>query len=471
MIGWKLETHFDEQTHLFFEKIKTNYLIEAYICSCGCTEFIIKNPGQKLKYKCTECENIKFHDANNAWRNIVHFLYQNLDINFLYEYDLQNNEEVVSSCYSINIPKSIDFSSNKVIYGKKPVYTLSLSRNGDLKENYSLRFEQGILEQLKINLTQYINEHNNFNIPKDKTKKLTLNMATFFLKNFNLKEFDFYYWVDASQFQNKDFYISDALIEIANNTKAKSIKKAVYQNYTEQMNNYNQFDSLFIEVFCKSIKDINILTKFLTLKLEYSRHSNIEKENLYQIILFLKKYYSEVQLLKLFSSKEFKSNKYLFRDAVSEFIHNIDVVTKNYKKVPCRVESIHDEFVRCSREERYAYMKSQKLAYTKSVMSSCIETNGYEVKVPKSGEELFNWAEKLHNCMSGYFDMIKNKETMIYGFFKDNILKFAVEISDNEVVQASRKYNEDLTTQEKQVLVKWFNIFFSQELKSLIEVV
>jgi len=92
-------------------------------------------------------------------------------------------------------------------------------------------------------------------------------------------------------------------------------------------------------------------------------------------------------------------------------------------------------------------------------MKPCIVANTYQVKLPKTRKELLDWADELHNCMAGYFKMIQNHETIIYCFFQEGILVFAVEICDNAVVQASGKYNADLTFEQKQVLTKWFEMF------------
>jgi len=126
IISWKLTTDFDKQRHLFFDKIETGYIVETYICSCGHTDFITKCPEQKLNYICKECKNTKFYDANSAWRNISHFLYQNLDLEFSYAYDIQIDNHAISSLYITRIPQDINFFSRKVIYLKNPAYILIL---------------------------------------------------------------------------------------------------------------------------------------------------------------------------------------------------------------------------------------------------------------------------------------------------------------------------------------------------------
>lgn len=488
MIAWKLTTDFDEQRHLFFEKIKTDYIVESYLCSCGHIDFIIKYPKQELKYICEECENTTFHDANNAWLNIGHYLDRNLDLECSYEYNIEEHSKNINSIYVTSIPTKIDLSSRKIIFSKKPVYTLSLSADGELSEHYILNFNEEILSKLKNNLTQYINENNCFNIPDSGERNLTLSTASFFLKNKHLKDFDFYYWNKIEEFESSNINIDGALEIISNYPKAKSVRKAYYKHYVRQLYDNNCFFSSFLEAFCKNIKDVNILVKLLDLKFNYLLYKEVEKEALNLFLKFLTVYYSGQQILKLFSGDEFynniymsedtlrefgrapDSNVYMFVDTLKEFSYVQDLIENKFIKVPCKVKSLHDEFVRCSREERHKDMKNQSLAYSKQDMKPCIEANTYQVKLPKSGKELFDWADELHNCMAGYFEMIKNNETIIYCFFQENILMFAVEISDKTVVQASGKYNSDLTVKQNEIFTKWFELFFQEDKQVIINV-
>ena len=466
MIAWKLITDFDKQRHLFFKKIETDYILETYICSCGHRDFIIKYPEQKLDYICKSCENTKFYDANSAWRNIENFQHQNLDLEFLYEYDMQNNDDAINSLYIINIPQSIDFSSRKVIYTKKSVYSLTLGIDGELKENYSLRFDEKISFQLKKNLTSYLNQNSCFHIPDSKNKELTLTIASFFLKNKYLRDFDFYYWDDIDNLDSSEIYLDTALNKVSNFREEKSIQVALYKNYLAQLDKYGKFNSLFIRAFTQVINDVNIIVSFLKLDFEYSfSRDTINSTNLYYFINFLKRDYTEKQILRLFTKDDFNTG--IGRDMISEFSYDMGIIEIKFRKVPCKVEALHDEFVRCSKEERYRYMQNQKLSYSKAEMKPCIETNSYQVKLPKTGKELFDWADALQNCMAGYFDMIKNHGTTIYAFFQEDVLLFAVEICDNEVIQASGKYNADLTLRENEMLTKWFELFFQKETQRL----
>jgi len=463
MIAWKLSCDFNTQKHLFADKITTQYVVETYICSCGFTDFVLKYLEDRVEYECDRCQNSEFYDANSAWKNLSHFLAQSKELVLNFDYDLFEEKRHILSRYYTSIPTSIDFLRGKVFYSKKDVHSVTLTREGELKENYSLGFSQTISSALKENLTECINEHNYFNIPKTEKKELTLAMAIFFLKNRDLKEFDFYYWLGVERLKGQELSIEKALQVITNYSNAKSVKRAIYKNYVTQMSEHSSFDFTFTEVFCKLIEDVNILSRLLSLNVRSSKHNKIESKSLYKFIEFLKKQYSEKQLLRLFSYPEFKSHKHMFRDLVREFMYNSNVVVANFHKVSCRVQALHDEFVRCTSEERYKSTFESSLSYTKKEIKPCVAIATYEVKLPNDGKELFEWAEELHNCMAGCFESIKNSEIAIYGFFKEETLVFAVEISDNELVQASGKYNTRLTTQEGKALYKWFKLFFDRK--------
>jgi hypothetical protein len=80
----------------------------------------------------------------------------------------------------------------------------------------------------------------------------------------------------------------------------------------------------------------------------------------------------------------------------------------------------------------------------------------YIVKLPHNGAELYTWADVLHNCMASYLSEIENKQTFIYGFFIEDKIVFAVEIRNEQILQAYRSHNRNLMPNEQSVLSQWF---------------
>lgn len=468
MIAWKLSVDFNEQNHLFYNNIKTDYIIVAFICSCGHVDFVLKHSSQEVGYICSECENNKFYDANFALNNIQHFLNKNWDLDLGFESCIKVDKSSIRSLYITKVPNNINFMNKKVSCSKKIVYELRLDNKGELEESYSLRLNNEIHTGLKNNLIKHINKFNTFNLPSSYVKEHTLSSAKFFLKNRNLKEFDFYYWRDVSSFKDREVNIKNALKLVSGNRKEKSVKRAIYQNYLYQLNSFKEFDSTFIEVFCRHIEDVNILSKLIELKVFVSKQESVLKIDLEELVIFLKKHYTEIQIFRFFSNLKYKSNEYIFRDLINEFVYSKDIIERKFKKIPLKVQNLHDEFVDFSREKRYKKIMDQTLQYSKEVYSKCSKIDGYQVKVPLSGRELFQWADTLHNCLAAYYELIEDRQSVIYGFFKGNILLFAVEISDDTLIQASEKYNADLTLDNQVVLTNWYQRHFEQTFKPAV---
>jgi len=87
-----------------------------------------------------------------------------------------------------------------------------------------------------------------------------------------------------------------------------------------------------------------------------------------------------------------------------------------------------------------------------------MQTRGYNVHLPIDNHELFIWATKLRNCLAGYFHSILHKETLIYGFFKEDEIEFAIEMRDGRLVQKAAKYNAALNSEQEQALQYWFKM-------------
>ena len=463
MIAWKLIVAFDEQKHLFYEKIQTAYLIEAYICSCSSVEFIIKNPEQTLEYRCKTCKNTNFYSANYAWSNSRDFVEKYKNLHLTYEYVVKNDCNSVNSVYTTSIPKSIDFLKGKILFAKKTLHSLTITREGELQENYFLQFDKEVAQTVAQNLTHYINKNNCFDLPMLKDKELSLTAAIFFLKNRHLREFEFYFWDDIDELPLIELSIEDALGYVSHYRSEKSVKRSVYQNYLQQLVDNKKYNFTFVEVFCKNIKDSNILSMLLQLKLKPFLYKDISRDGLREMIIFLKQYYLEKQIAKLFISTESESTDDLFRDAICEFYENRDVIKRTFKKVACNIRSLHDEIIRCLMQASYKAIQNKKLAYSKESKKFCVSIDSYKIQLPKNGQELYDWAQKLHNCMAGYFQRISSRETILYCFFQENTPKFAVEISDGKIIQASGVCNDRLSSDENDILSKWHERFFQKK--------
>ncbi len=470
-ISWKLTTSINETYNLFLD-LDLPYLVETYICQCGHTEFIIKDKHQTIDYSCIECENKSFYDANyyaldyawsyrknmkGSWENMMlsdaSFDNSKLFEKFPLKFYTTSNESKVSSIYGLEIPVDIDLLRESVIYQNKVIYSVDISNDGTILEHSTMKLKDDVIKTVKNNLLFYMQEHNPFNIRIDIKKITSLERASFFLNNSHLREFDFYYWKSIKQFDDiKLLGIEDALKIVLNGREEKSIKRELYKNYTRQIE-YKSFYFGFINTFIKYITDANIVVSFLKLDIPQVDETFDVEEHL--IVFLLEQNYSEKQILNLFKQISKESNTYIFKDLLREF-SNMLIDTSFFNKVPCSLYALHNEFTACSRRIYLQRIANEKLFYTDLEEKACIKVKEYSVSLPHKGSELLEWSELLSNCLSGYFRRILDKESIVYGFFKDETLRFVAELINNEIVQASSKYNKTLNDEEKEVLKIWF---------------
>ncbi len=468
--SWKITSDFDQQNHLFSGIIETKYLLETYCCTCGHTEFVIKDPRDAHQYICRECNNEIFYDAHHALQNIYDFQLKNLDVEFPLEYEVFVDNAKVAARYFILLASEVDFLTQKVIYIKKPIYSLVLSSDGDVEELYEFEYDEKIFVELKGRLTDYLNETNHFNLPKPQNKRATLSYVIFFLKHRYLKDDEFYNWKNIGLIEPKEVDVKSAIAQISSYRKERSIKKAVYKNYEYQMNEFGRYDPFYTLVFTENFEDPNLVVEFLNLNISNNLHEEITRYEIEVFIKFLKSYYTQMQIYKLFI-KELKHAEHSYlRDTVIEYCMTPETIERTFTKVKCTMKAIHDELLQCQTVDTYQAIFTCKLDYTEKELHVCADVEHCTVCLPHTGEELYNWGQTLQNCMASYFYMIQEKKTLIYCFFTEGRLAFAVEMKDGVIVQSSGKYNAVLTHDENKILKLWFKRFFSQQTEELVYV-
>lgn len=458
--SWRISVPFDEQQHLFSGYIETDYVIDGYSCVCGHNEFILRHGDEEITYCCNCCENKNFYDANLILEHPGYAADQFMESDFDKQYELNATEHGISSECVINIACELDFANRKIIYTKKTIHNLELDYEGIYKELYW--FEGNNDGQIEKNLISYAIDSNLFNVELPKDISITLNMIAFFIKYRSFKEFDLYYWVDLSLLDEGITTVHEALASVANYRKEKSIKRAVFKDYTNQLIHKKKYYPQLVFLFSKYIDDSNLVVKLINLSFTDDFMQKINYSILVEVIIFLKKHYSEQQVYKLFVQIALLDveSSFFYDDMIKEFAYSPEDINNNFTKVACKLEALHDEFVRCTNHGRYVQSYNTKLYYTEKEKSSCEQIEQYMIKLPYTGDELAAWANRLKNCMFGYVDLIARGMTKIYGFFIDDKIMFAVEISNNMIIQARGVSNRTLSADESKILDTWFHKYF-----------
>jgi hypothetical protein len=147
-----------------------------------------------------------------------------------------------------------------------------------------------------------------------------------------------------------------------------------------------------------------------------------------------------------------------FEDLIYTLTESRNIINQEFQKVKCTPKALHDEFVKCANIDYERTILDKTITYSNKIKKRCKKIQNYTIKLPHTGKDFLEWAKILQNCISGYFDKIKNNSSLIYGFFKNKKLDFAIEIiSDNKIIQASQKNNKPLSQDQQKILDLWFD--------------
>ena len=473
-----------KKDQLFYNKVQTNYWLDAYVCSCGSTKLVLSDEDHQPSYTCQNCGNRTFENANYFRKQTHDFLEnfgiieQNEEIDYLYfnkseydidefhpqigfEYKIIEFEDRIISCYQtkLQIPKKINFTFDSVESSPVQLYALTFFKDGNLLENYSCFYNDKRFSGLKNRLNAYLRgKETVFGYFIPKRDNITLMSAQFFLSNTLLKEYNFYLWDDLKLLPKSISQIHEALLYVLQGRREKSIKKALFQNHQKQIDTYNHFKTVLINVVLVCIDDVNFIVELFNSNL-YVENINITEEPfLKQFIFFLKKHYKQKQIVKFI--KEIVNEQGYFLDTLREFIYLQDDLEQFFRKPKCTIILLHNELVRCSTQKDSLSQCSTKINYKYNQERAESSVLDYEVKLPYSGDDLYVWANELKNCLNGYLNPISKNRTTVYAFFKNNKISFAVEIIEKDIQQALGKYNQKLDEEQEKVLQIWYNMFF-----------
>jgi len=489
-IPWKSTIDINTTRNLFSLACESlPYEIELYICSCGWQKTIIKHTSQESQeYKCRECGNETFYDAayyftNYAWYDPIEkmpfydLLQENLMIEIKYDADANDLHFLLN----LQIPNSIDLSSQKIGYHPQALYSLLVNKYGNNSEELMVRFDFDSLIDERLLYLSYpsqsdlINKHPMLTFFKKQMLQLLIkhplcdNLAlvkydctsikdiSFFLAYSHLKEYRFIAWQEAFLLpEDKPLTIKQALAYVINYRKEKSLQKALFEDYEKQIRTTQKYHFYYINSVCKYIPDVNIAKRMVTLKFEdefAGNHSYVGAEKLFA---YLAHTYTQKQIESLIN--EFSHHDvYMFFDTLEMFSQFEDEMMQMIEKAKPKCYEFHNAIVSYHRLAVAQKLFHASFEYSVQQKRGCVIKEPYSVQLPQNGLELYEWSVALQNCLSGYGELIKNKRTTVYGFFRDSVLHIAVEVKNNQIVQASSKYNQKISREDADLIHSWFD--------------
>lgn len=472
--AWFFKNNVKEEQNLFsISNIETDYISYTYVCHCGKVKTIIGR--SKTDYKCS-CGNFTFLNIDEAKLDFDKFnsyLYfnQKIKISFepYYKIDIVNNR-VQAICY-IKVPVEIDKNKSTLKY--KEIIIASATPNKTNKvEKVSKEYPKNIETELASMISKIEDFEKYIDIKLSRRgSKIREKQIYFFLNHINLKDKEFFNWRHGDLLKGENLTIQTALIELANNKKYKSVKKAIFKNYQFQMEESKKFNPLLTYLSTSKIDDPNFIVELINM--EYINNDKfldkLERSALLEFIDFLMKHYNYKQIVHFFKnfdnflkmdSKNFKRSYLAFQDILRQYSIIKYDLDKDFEKVRCTPRRIHDQFAKILNARKYKHLLDKKLTYTEKELKAQIKIGEYNVKLPHNGAELYTWADDLSNCMASYLNEIETKQTIIYGFFIDEKIVFTVEVRNEQILQAYRSYNRSLSSYEQSILAQWFKLYY-----------
>lgn len=495
-IPWKTIIDINTTRNLFScNNEKLPYEIELYICSCGVQKRIIKQAKKELEqYQCSECGNDVFYDAlyyisNHAWYDPIEWapfydlLQENLKIEIEYDTDKNN----LLFLLNLQIPNSIDISSEKVEYYDKTIYSLFVDKNGQMDEKLMVDFNldffiddhyfygeepsqsevinrHPLLAFFKKQMLQLLKKHPLCDdLALVKYDCTSIKDILFFIPYPHLKEYGFIAWQEVFLLpKEKPLTVKQALDYVLDYRSEKSLKKAVFKDYEKQISSTKKYIFSYIHCVCKYMSDVNIASRMVTLKFEDDSVARNDYRGIKRLFAYLSQTYSQKQIELLMNDLSDDAG-FVFFDILEMFSQFDNEMILKIEKVKPKSMEFHNEIIQVHRTLVQEKLFEMSFEYSVRQKRGCVIKEPYSVQLPQNGLELYEWSVTLQNCLSGYGELIKSKRTTVYGFFKDDILHIAVEVKNNQIVQANSKYNQKLSRDDTNIIKAWFDEYVSQK--------
>ncbi len=460
----------------------TKYL-HYYFCKCGHLFKLntVVNISSAPDVDCPNCGNDTFVDVDAFTRGEL--LEEVEDLSWGIEAFENHTLWGVHLC--IDLP--VCNYREEVILQRKKVLQLHMHKNGhsksgktyDLKHypyitnkyNLPIHHKTGDLDLMALQtLYDFIINHKTKeivwlkkkdieNLPVDKK----VQCINYFLKHPHLKELNFYYW-DMVLLQNdtRKYSSEISMLDfVCNHRKEKSVKKALYHTYKNAIaaKQYNPHSDY---VFSRTIDDTNLLVKLLNIDPD-SKQKIFTDDNYLEgmeLVIFLKKHYSEKQICKLFSEEMLSKQALRYWEDIMRMMQRDNAfldLERNFLKVKLTIKHLHDEIIRVLHAANFFYEENAALDYEEDQLSAQGIYDDLVFKLPFSAEELSLWSKILHNCMFGYIGAIQKGDSLIYGVFKNDTLLYALEFGGTKIVQAKAVSNQSIPHDDMKKIKQWHN--------------
>jgi hypothetical protein len=363
--------------------------LHHFFCRCGNHDFIEDKPMKNLhtdmiKFKREEINFTEISDiyhpnnrcglcSNEEYLDMYALLTYNetkywRDIKWEYQERVNNESWILVAFLYVPV---FSYKIEKIIFEKLELYELIITKDGKSFYNEKIHnfFDKKLLIDGKYHRLDRI-----FKAEIDKkivelliktpTKSLIwlegkekhLSNILFFLENSGVRFKDILLWKNREQFLEKlNIYktLELSLDYILNHRKEKRLQKVQLLSYNKMMSN-GGYNPMADYIFSRSITDTKLLVKVLKINIEIKQRifDGCDVDNIYHFLIFLKKQFSEKEIVELWLSVNSQDLEYsLVIHTTKQFNRKIlrAEFKLKFKKTALNFRAIHYELTKYSR--------------------------------------------------------------------------------------------------------------------------
>ena len=275
--------------------------------------------------------------------------------------------------------------------------------------------------------------------------------------------------------------LKDALTRrygVSSSNFTKKFEKLIFARSSEKVYiNLNVFLYLDLLKMCFLEKEKPNFSDFVETFLNTSDENillfgrNLNHSHLVTISKILDLYHVDFHIKDLLGFKNDQFNRTEIKDMVEMFKKHPKVLGEHLQLLDFKDKNsfnkIHDQFVikiECMSQENFD-LKQEASFPSLAKIHDEILPSGYQIKVAQKNHDLISWGSLLGHCVGNgsYADDILEKNCCIISLFKDNTVKYCVEIDPNnktiEQIQGkSGTFPEPIALKEFQDVLKSKNI-------------
>ena len=147
-----------------------------------------------------------------------------------------------------------------------------------------------------------------------------------------------------------------------------------------------------------------------------------------------------------------------------DYANMMKTISPKFDKYPRHFLTTHK--IACRNYGRLKKKFSEEIFKSRIDKSLEFSYKDYQFIYPSSTEEIKQEAVQQNNCVSSYIDKVIDGKCHILFLRKKNKLNeslVTIEVSNNHIVQARRRFNDPVTPEDQEVIDKWNEMFANKE--------